>query len=155
VAEARPDKIEKLVYLAAFLLSNGDSVGAAGLRDGGSLITKHVVIKPDGTFDVDPSARREVFYGDCNARDVVLAQSLFKPIALRTTLDPVVVGDNFARVRRFYITTLRDQAISPAFQRTLYTALPCEKVFTIRSDHSPFLSHPAALLRHLAAIARA
>jgi pimeloyl-ACP methyl ester carboxylesterase len=155
VAEARPDRIQNLVYLTAFLLQKGDSVAAAGIRDPGSLIGQHVVIGPDGTLIIDPSGRREVLYGECDARDVALAQSLLKPVGLRTTLDPVVVGNAFARVRRFYITCLRDKAISPGFQHTMYTALPCEKVFSIRSDHSPFLSHPAALLRHLAAIARA
>jgi hypothetical protein len=37
----------------------------------------------------------------------------------------------------------------------MYTALPCEQVLSLRSDHSPFLSHPAALLRALGSIARA
>jgi pimeloyl-ACP methyl ester carboxylesterase len=155
VAEARPDKIGKLVYLTAYLLASGDAISAAGLRDADSLALKNIVINPDGTFDVKPSGRRELFYGDCDARDVTLAQSLLKPIGFRTTLDPVVVGDGFARVRRFYISCLRDRAISPGFQRTMYTALPCEDVLTIRSDHAPFLSHPAALVRHLVTIARA
>jgi len=155
VAEARPDRIEKLVYLTAYLLANGDSVAAAGLRDADSIARQVIVIKPDGTLDTNPSGRRDLFYGDCAARDVALAQSLLKPVGVLTTFNPVVVGDAFASVRRFYITCLRDQAISPAFQRTMFTALPCEAVFSIRSDHAPFLSHSAALLRHLAAIARA
>jgi hypothetical protein len=37
----------------------------------------------------------------------------------------------------------------------MYTALPCELVLSIASSHSPFLSHPAALLRALGKIARA
>ena len=153
-AEARPDKIEKLVYVTAFLIPNGTSIAGATLRDQGSLIFQHLKLNPDGTFEVEPSARQEVFYNECDERDVALAQTLFKPTSLQANIDRVAIGDNFARVRRFYVSCLHDHAISPDLQRAMYTALPCEHVFSIRSDHSPFLSHPNALLRVLAAIAR-
>ncbi len=154
-AEARPDAIAKLVYLTAFLLPSGGSAAATQLADPESTITPNLTFLPDGTLDVAAAARREIFYGDCDDADVALAQSLLKPIGARTTIDPVVVGAAFARVRRFYVTCLRDRAISPASQQAMYTALPCERVLSIRSDHSPFFSHPAALMRALGAIARA
>jgi hypothetical protein len=37
----------------------------------------------------------------------------------------------------------------------MYTALPCERVLSIASSHSPFFSRPAALLRAFEKIARA
>jgi pimeloyl-ACP methyl ester carboxylesterase len=154
-AEARPDRIEKLVYLTAFLLPSGSSIVSVALDDEGSLLPSHLAVTPDGTIDVARDGRRDIFYGDCDDRDVALAQTLLRPIGLRTNIDPVVVGGNFARVRRFYVSCLQDYAISPTTQRAMYTALPCEKVFALRSDHSPFLSHPTALLRVLGAIARA
>jgi pimeloyl-ACP methyl ester carboxylesterase len=154
-AEARPDAVEKLVYLAAFLLPNGASIALTALADESSTLSQHFVVHPDGTFDVDPTARRDIFYNHCDDRDVALAQSLLKPVSLQANVDPVVIGENYGRVRRFYVTCLRDHAVSPATQRAMYTAMPCEKVLSLRSDHSPFLSHPAALLRALAAIARA
>jgi len=154
VAEARPQKVEKLVYLTAFLLPDGVSQASVAAQDSQSLITRHLVFHPDGTIEVDPAARREVFYGDCDDRDVTLAQSLLKPSGLRPVADTVRVGSNFAGVRRFYITCRRDRAISPSVQRSMYTALPCEMVLSIGSSHSPFFSHPAALLRALAKIAR-
>jgi len=155
VADAVPDKVERLVYVTAFLLQRGDSVSAAGLRDRASGLARALVLRPDGTIDVARSARRTLFYGDCTERDVTLADALLTPIGARSALDPVVVGERFSRVRRFYVSCLRDRALSPALQRTMYEALPCEKVFAIRSDHSPFLSHPAALVRTLLRIARA
>ena len=154
-AEARPDAIQKLVYLTAFLLPNGTSISAVALQDTNSLITQHLTFNTDGTFEVEPSARQDVFYNECDEQDVALAQTLLKPASLQANVGAVVVGDNFARVRRFYVTTLHDHALSPDTQRTMYTALPCERVFSIRSDHSPFLSHPTALLRILATIAHA
>jgi len=154
-AEARPEKIEKLVYLTAFLLPDGLSLGVAGLQDEESLLTRHLVFGTDGTVDVERAARRQIFYGGCGDRDVALAQALLKPIGSRTVTDPVRVGSAFAGVRRFYVTCLRDQTISPAAQRGMYTALPCEAVLPIPSDHSPFLSQPGRLVRALQRIARA
>jgi pimeloyl-ACP methyl ester carboxylesterase len=154
-AEARPDAIEKLVYLTAFLLPNGTSLTVVAAADANSRLAGHLVINRDGTVDVERSARRDIFYNECDDRDVALAQSLLKPVGLRPNLDPVVVGSNFDRVRRFYISCLRDHAISPDTQRAMYAALRCERVFSLRSDHSPFLSHPTPLLRALSAIARA
>jgi pimeloyl-ACP methyl ester carboxylesterase len=155
-AEARPQKIERLVYLTAFLLPDGGTLLSVAAQDSASQLTRHLAIDPaHGTIDVDPAGRVEAFYGDCSDQDVALAQSLFKPVALGSLADPVHIGGNFAGVRRFYITCLRDRAISPSVQRSMYTALPCEKVLPIASSHSPFLSHPAQLLRALAKIARA
>jgi len=155
VAETRRQKVEKLVYLTAFLLPDGVAPVSVTARDAQSLITRHLVFYPDGTFEVDPAARREVFYGDCDDRDVTLAQSLLKPNGLTPSVEPVRAGNNFAGVRRFYIACRRDRAISPPAQRGMYTALPCEMVLSIGSSHSPFFSRPAALLRALARIARA
>jgi pimeloyl-ACP methyl ester carboxylesterase len=154
-AETRPDRIQKLVYLTAFLIPNGKSITTVALQDKGSLLSQHLTFNPDGTFEVEQAARRDIFYNECDDRDVALAQTLLKPVSLRANVDPVVVGGNFARVRRFYISCLHDHAISPDTQRAMYTALPCERVFSLRSDHSAFLSHPTPLLRALAAIARA
>jgi pimeloyl-ACP methyl ester carboxylesterase len=154
-AEARSQKIAKLVYLTAFLLPDGDSQVTVVARDREALIGQHLLFHPAGTIEVDPAWRRAVFYADCDDADVALAQSLLKPNGLRPSTDPVRIGSSFASVRRFYITCRRDQAISPAAQKSMYTALPCEMVLSIASSHSPFLSRPTALLRALAKIARA
>ena len=154
-AEARPHAIDRLVYVTAYLLTDGMSLVAAGAEDTETLITSHVVIGPGGTLEVERSARREVFYGDCRAADVALAQSLLRPMGVHPLSDPVHVGAAFESVRRFYVACSRDRAISPAEQERMLARLPCERVLTIASDHSPFLSHPKTLVRALAKIARA
>ncbi len=107
VAEARPQQVEKLVYLTAYLLPDGVPLALVSARDGQSLVTRHLVAHPDGTVEIDPAARRAVFYGDCDDRDVALAQSLLKPYGLAPAVAPVRVGNNFAGVR----PALRDGAV--------------------------------------------
>jgi pimeloyl-ACP methyl ester carboxylesterase len=155
VAEARPEKIAKLVYVTAFLLENGGSIVATTTQDPDSLITRNLIVNPDGTISVRPESVRDVFYGACDAADVALARALLKPIGVQVTITPVAVGASFASVRRFYVACRRDRAITFGAQRAMEQALPCERTFTINADHSPFLSRPAALVRILGAIARA
>jgi pimeloyl-ACP methyl ester carboxylesterase len=155
VAEARPEKIAKLVYLTAFLLPTGASIATAVAGDPDSLITPNLVVSPDGTVFLRPESIRDVFYGACGDADVALTSTVLKPIGLQTTITPVAVGAAFESVRRFYVGCRRDHAITFGFQQTMQETLPCERSFTINSDHSPFLSRPAALVRILGAIARA
>jgi pimeloyl-ACP methyl ester carboxylesterase len=154
VAEARPDRIAKLVYLTAFLLPDGKSVASVIADDPDSLVPSSVTILPDGTSQIRDEAARELFYGLSDDADVALARALLKPVGLQPSLNRVALGAGFARVRRFYVACRRDRAITYGFQQAMVAALPCERVFTINADHSPFFSRPAALLRALGAIAR-
>lgn len=153
-AEARPEKIAKLVYLTAYLLPAGASLLSAAAQDPESLVSANLLFGPDG-ISVRLDAVREIFYGTSDDADVSLAQSLLKPVGITVLGGTVAVGAAFESVRRFYIACRRDHAVTPGFQQQMYTALPCEKVYTLNSDHSPFFSHPAGLVRVLNAIARA
>ena len=157
VAEARPARIAKLVYLSAFLLQSGTSVVQESTRDTGSLLNGRLVIRLDlNSVDVDPAVRRDAFYNRSSDEDATLAATLLRPVGFVPLATPLSLGANFASVRRFYVSCLRDQAVSPAAQERMYTALPCERVLFLRdSDHSPFLSRPRELLRVFREIARA
>ena len=47
VAERRPEKIDKLVYLCALLLPSGKSAIEASQEDGDSVILKNATVEPD------------------------------------------------------------------------------------------------------------
>ncbi len=157
VAEARPDKIEKLVYVSAFLLPNGSSLLDVATKDSESLATPNLIVQPEnGIVDVNRDAVEAIFYARCKPRDLTLARMLLKPNPLAPFATPLALSDaNYGRVRRFYIACLEDRAITPATQRSMYTTTPCEAVHELRTDHSPFLSRPRRLVRVLTEIAQA
>ena len=65
VAERRPEKIAVLVYLAAYLLRDGESLLPVAQRDGTSLVLPNLVVSEDQTSStIKPEAIREVFYGE-------------------------------------------------------------------------------------------
>ncbi len=154
VAERRPDRIRKLVYVAAFLVPAGQSLlDIAGQIDD-SVVTRNLVTAPDQvSFTVQPDALREAFYADCPEEDFVSAQSLLTPEPIAPSATPLQVTEgNFGRVTRVYIECLRDRAITPDVQKKMYTALPCSQVISIDTDHSPFFSRPGELVSHLLAM---
>ena len=156
VAERRSDKIALLVYLAAYLLRDGESLLPVAQSDGSSLVFPNLVVSEDQTScTIKPQAINEVFYADCSDEDVTLAATLLAPEALAPALTPIHVTDEgFGRVPRVYIECLHDKAIPLALQRQMYATLPCQKVISIDTDHSPFLSAPQKLTESLIALAR-
>ncbi|MDC0722872.1 alpha/beta fold hydrolase [Nannocystis bainbridge] len=156
VAEARPTKVEKLVYLTAFLLPNGTSLLDVALQDAESLATSNLRVRADeGVVDVNLDAVQEIFYADCERADIDRARSLLKPNPLAPFATPLALTDaGYGSVRRFYVSCARDRAISPALQRSMLSAMPCEAVHELHTDHSPFFSKPERLHDVLVAIAR-
>lgn len=140
VAEYRPDKIKKLVYLCAFLLKDGESMHTEGSP-------------PPEPFSMTDAALKEFFYGDCSNADFswVKAQLVPQPKAPVTT--PIHITDeNYGRVTRVYITCLRDKAIIPSQQKQMYADMPCERVITMDTSHSPFLSASEELAENLLSV---
>ncbi|MEQ1581103.1 MAG: alpha/beta fold hydrolase [Steroidobacteraceae bacterium] len=58
----------------------------------------------------------------------------------------------WGRIPRVYIECTADQAISISAQRAMHSQLPCSKVVTLDTSHSPFLSAPDAVAGHLLAL---
>ena len=153
-AERRPDKVQTLVYLSAFLLRSGESLLQVANEDQTSLVLPNLVVADDqGSCTVREEALRDAFYADCPDEDVTLAKLCLAPEPMAPLATPVSVTDeHFGRVPRVYIECLQDRAIPPALQKRMYTAMPCQKVITMDTSHSPFFSAPQALVDHLVAL---
>ena len=158
-AEYRPDKIRTLVYLTAALIGPGEAFIPVGSGDAESVRKalyregRNTVSDDLSTVDYLEEALRELFYNDCSEDDYAWAKSMLVPQPAAPYIDPMrTTAGNFGRVRRVYIECLKDQALSPEFQKEMYTKLPCEQVISLDTGHSPFLSSPDELVRHLVTV---
>ncbi len=153
-AEYRPEKIKKLIYVTGFLLQNGEFLLQHAEPDTEALVLPNLIMSEDQSYaTVKEEALKEVFYADCSDEDAEFARSRLVPQAAAPFATPVsTTKENFGRVSRAYISCLRDKAISPSIQEKLYKALPCEKVISMDTSHSPFLSAPEELAKHLLSI---
>lgn len=153
-AEQRPEKIRTLVYLAAFLIPNGEAMLPTALSDTESLIVSNLVVNEEqGYHMLKAEAFREALYADCSEEDVALATALLTPEPNAPVATPLNLSDKkFGRVGRVYIETLQDKGVTPALQKKMYTASSCQKVISMETSHSPFLSAPEKLVSHLASL---
>lgn len=150
-AERHAPKVARLVYVAAFLLENGRTVLEAAAGDDSDLAPA-IVPAPDGrTATVDPASLKVALYGCCSAQDIALARASLGPEAFAGFRTPLqLTKQNFGRIPRHYVECSEDRATSIGLQRRMQAALPCERVFTLQTDHSPFFSAPDALTDCLA-----
>jgi pimeloyl-ACP methyl ester carboxylesterase len=155
-AERRPESIDKLVYLCALLLPSGKSAIEASQEDQGSVILESVEMEEDqGRVNITGEGMRHALYHDCPEEDFERARTLVTPQPLAPFGTPVEVTEaNFGSVRRSYVHTTLDRAVSPAFQEQMYTELPCEKVVSMETGHLPFFAAPEELAAHLDSLAR-
>jgi pimeloyl-ACP methyl ester carboxylesterase len=154
-AEMAPGNLHSLVYLAAYLLPDGANVAATARADPGSLVPANMIAARSGvTCTLRPEVIREAFYGDCDDQTFAFARDRLSPEPLRALAANVKTSEaRFGAVPRAYIECTRDRTVSVAAQRAMRAALPCEPVFTLESDHSPFLSHPRELAEILGRLA--
>lgn len=159
VAEKRAAAIAGLVYVCGLMLRSGETLTGfltefahLGVRD---LVLDNMVVRDGGAVaDFPAAAAPTVFYNRCSADDAAWAAAQLKPQATTVYGDaPALTDAGFGRVRRFYVLGQDDQAVSAVYQRLMVERTPCERVFELDTDHSPFLSAPGLLAEVLESVA--
>ncbi|HEX8968077.1 MAG TPA: alpha/beta fold hydrolase [Chloroflexota bacterium] len=157
-AERCPERIQTLVYLAAYLPSDGETLlHLADRPEGATTYTRPNLVFSDDHRSVTlrPESLREALYADCQAADIERASRLLVPQAAAPFATPVhTTEERFGRVPRAYVVCSRDRAIPTALQWRMLCARPCQQVTTLQSSHSPFLSAPDTLAAQLDVFAR-
>lgn len=157
VAELCPDKVEALVYLTALVPLNGHSIFGAAMADAASEVPASLILnEAEGWVFSKEEFIKPVYYTDCSDEDVAAAKARLRVEPLAAAMEPVSISpERFGRVTKYYIECLGDHALTPSYQKQLYTQTPVQEVFSLESSHSPFLSMPkdvAKILRQIAKI---
>jgi len=147
VAEQMPDRVSALVYVAGYLPADGQSVMALSLADKDRAIGPgNWTTNKTGTLgEVVASDRQAIFCGDCPP---VLSQywiGRFRPEPLAPMATPVrLSAGRFGQVRKLYVLTDRNRAISPAHQSAM-AAAGGARVARLDSSHAAPIMRPRAL----------
>lgn len=155
VTERMPEKISWVVYLTAVLPGNGQSrVDIAKLESNNTIAADRIASEDGLSVTTRDQAIQPTFYGECADEDVARAKQRLVPQAVQIFQQPVqTTPERYGTVKRAYIECLRDNAIKIESQRAMIAAQPCDRVFTIDTDHSPFYSAPEELARDLLELA--
>jgi pimeloyl-ACP methyl ester carboxylesterase len=146
-AEYRPHKIEKLVYLAAYLIPNGKTQREYSLQDTEGVLKPYVRIDEElQATTLDSDIYKEGLYHDCDEDIIQLAKLLLSHEPIESGITPLELSnENYGSIPRYYIECTEDRAVTPFIQRKMYTETVCEKVFSLPTSHSPFFSKPVEL----------
>jgi pimeloyl-ACP methyl ester carboxylesterase len=146
VAQAEPEGVAALVYVAGYLPTDGQSLLDLAFMDPGSIVGEHLVDNGDGTSSIELDAIGDVFCADCTADDVMLLQDRHRPEPGAPLATPVALSeDAFGTVPRFYVRTAQDQAVSPLLQDQMLAASPADAEASLDTAHAPMLSDPEGL----------
>ena len=156
-ADAAPEKVGHLVYLAATLPLEGrslmESVGGAPAKENG--VTQLMSDETGMLRFIRPTARgwmewhdfegaRDFFYHDCDTASARRAFERLSPAPVGFNLMPVSFAHFWkADLPRSYIHCLQDRAKPHAMSARIIDRLGVVP-FEIDASHSPFLSQPRA-----------
>ena len=103
-----------------------------------------------------PEVAIERFYHRCSAEDQAEAcKHLYAEPAAPDQSPSGVTPERWGKVPRAYIECSDDIALDlQTQQRKMQAAAPCDPVYTLDTDHSPFLCAPEALSVAMLEIAR-
>jgi len=148
VAEQIPEKIERLIYVTAFLLKDGGSVLEAMQSDPAGGALPEVVFSEDQAYATLPvPALRRIGFHDIEESAI----HRFLPLmaewqATEPFMAKVVLSkENFGSVPKTYIRTGMDKMVSPALQNTMIGNWEVESVLDLESGHFPAFSVPEKL----------
>ena len=149
LAEQYPDRIDRIIYLASFMLPSGKCAADYFRKDKHALIGPYVKINKYGLWDsLDPEIYKEGLYHDCNDDDNMLGHLLLgkepsRPAITKLKLSP----DRYGRIPRAYIRLTEDRAISPWLQDKFLSDTSVERVESIKASHSVYFSKPDELTK--------
>jgi len=143
VAEEIPGQIKELVYLAAYLPQNGESLLSLAKQDADSHIGKYLQIdQTNGSANVAKDGVVDVFAADAPAQVADYLVNNIKPEPLAPLATPVTLTDaNFGIVKKVYIHTTNDHAVSFTLQKMMVKNNGhISKEYSLASSHTPFIS---------------
>lgn len=145
-AEHHPESVVSLVYVAGFLLEDGQPIEAIAHDETDSLVVEHRCIDAEaGTATLPLDIVEDAFYADCSPEDVALAKSLLRPAPL-TDDEITTTPTNYGSIPRAYIRCTDDRAITPVMQADMLANRPCETTYSMATGHAPFFAAPDELV---------
>ncbi|WP_158243203.1 alpha/beta fold hydrolase [Acidimangrovimonas sediminis] len=144
VAQAVPQAVRKLVYVAALLPADGQSLIDL-IRSQDSPGVARAVRKGarPGTSEIDPELAAPIFFPEATPEEAASVTYVAQPNRGQT--EAIRLGPAFDSVPRAYVHARHDQVVTFALQQQMRARTPCAEVFTLDCGHFPQLTRPEEL----------
>lgn len=134
-------RVDALVYMAAFVPDVGESCAALGGTDA----PVNAWVRPssaEGFTYIPAGVATDLFYGDCTPSAAETAVGLLVPQASGHGRGEVTAA-GWRQARSLYLVCTQDRAMSPILQRRM--AERCTEVMSFDASHSPYISRPQTI----------
>jgi len=146
-AEDRAGDLAALVYVAAYVPEDGQSLLELAMSDRDSAIGDNLVDNGDGTLGIRPEVFADLFCADCDPAEKRALVAGYRPEPAAPLVTPVSLSAAaFGSVPREYIGTANDRVVSPDLQARMTEATPMDREVTLDTGHVPMLAAPDALV---------
>lgn len=154
VAENIPDKIDKLIYVAAYIPKNGESVTDLSKKENTSKVGTALEFNKDYSL---ATIKKEVVHdnicADCPdyMKDMLVKYHRAEPV--KALNDKAGLSAKFAAVPKYYIATTKDQVLPYSLQQQMLKDNGTfKKVYELPTSHLPFVTMPQEFLAILTSI---
>lgn len=156
VAEMIPEKVAAIIYLAAFIPENGQSLNDLRMLNTDSAIEGNILLSLEqGTVDIPKDKALEIFYHDATSHHE-LAMKMHQPEPIGPLANPVTLTEErYGQIPKHCIYTTNDRAITYAFQQMMASRIVMQSSFSLPCGHMPQLAMPEELVTILNQIATA
>lgn len=147
VAEQIPSQIKKLIYVAAYVPMNGESLLSLATTDADSHLGKFLQIKEsEGIAVVPKEGIVDSFFEDAPKQVQAYVVDHFNPEPLAPLATPVKVTEaGLGKLKKVYVFTENDHTNSPALQHKMVENNKIKTTYSLASSHTPFVSIPDKL----------
>ncbi|HVE85675.1 MAG TPA: alpha/beta fold hydrolase [Myxococcales bacterium] len=155
-AEGAAARVKDLIYVAAYLPADGESLSDLANQDPGSLVGPALQVNSQaGTAALPQSQLGDIFCGDCSPSELATLQNNYRDEPLAPISTPVHLSDvGFGVVSKKYVFTLDDRTISHALQEQMAGKVALSGSVTLSTSHTPLLSDPASVVGALKELTR-
>jgi len=156
VAELIPEKIDRLIYVAAMLLENGKSPLAVMQNDSDGQLLPNTIFSEDGSYaTITQDTVCNILLNDIKDEaylNNIVPNFLFKQATQPFMAEAKLSEAKFGSVAKYYIKASIDKVISPSAQDEMINNWPVNKVFTLNAGHFPLTSIPEELVETIRGI---
>lgn len=151
-----PEKIQKLVYIAAFLPQDGQSCVeiTKGMRptfhEKLVAVGYDLLLSSDGkSSEVPPDACADFVFSDIPRDTALTLAKRLGPESNAAQQQAAVLDDLFDDIPKAYIRCIADRTVDIKLQEKMIADAGCREVYSLQTGHCPFESDPHGLAKIL------
>jgi pimeloyl-ACP methyl ester carboxylesterase len=151
VAETDGAKIDRLVYIGAYMPKDGQTLNDLASSDADSHLGPVLQIdQVNGVAHIPSEDLADIFIADGTSSEIASVVSNYRDEPLVPFLTPVhTTAAGWGAVSKAYVYTKEDHAVSLSLQQTMTADVTLAATATLDTSHAPFLSRPEMVISTL------